>query len=312
MAHYRKVDTCIWNDEKFIALSDRAKLAFMLILTHPNMNSFGCMRATVGGLAAELGWLSEGYTEGYREPFEELFALGLVIADDKSAFLAAPNFLKYNKPANQNVVVSWGKLLSVLPECRTKFLYFQHVTETLKRYGGGLSEALPEGFSNTHSTELITHSSIESEPLASAKPLEISPPTPSIASSDSPATNGTPKGRDKSRRGVLRASQIEIPDSLDTPEVRESLDAWLGHKRTIGKPYKHAESAARMFKQFSTFGRDGPRVFCEAVDFSIGNNYQGLVIPNQNGKPKSNSPRIGPGQLFDPDAGQRDPNFGVL
>lgn len=282
MAQYRKVDTCIWNDEKFSKLSDRAKLAFLLILTHPNMTSFGCMRATVGGLAAELGWLSEGYQEGYREPFEELLSLGLVVVDDKAAFFAVPNFLKYNRPDGPKVVIGWGKLLYLLPECRSKYLYFQRVRETLKGYGIGLEKALPKGFSNTQNSELRTQNSIRDEPQASAESLEVSPPTPSpeIASSDSPATNGKPKGRDKSRRVLLLAADIAIPEFLDTPQVRESLDEWLAYKHERREGYKDAKTAARLFAQFAEYGRDGPEVFIAAVNYSIANDYKGLIVPD--------------------------------
>jgi hypothetical protein len=57
MARYRKIDPRIWNDQKFRELSDDAKIVFFLLLTHPHMTALGAMRATVAGLAAELGWV---------------------------------------------------------------------------------------------------------------------------------------------------------------------------------------------------------------------------------------------------------------
>ena len=54
MGRYRKIDPRIWNDEAFRALSDRGKLVFLFILTHPHMTSLGAMRASTLGLAAEL------------------------------------------------------------------------------------------------------------------------------------------------------------------------------------------------------------------------------------------------------------------
>ena len=52
MSRYRKVDTRIWNDAKFNSLSEKRKLVFFFLLTHPNLKMIGGMRATVPGLAA--------------------------------------------------------------------------------------------------------------------------------------------------------------------------------------------------------------------------------------------------------------------
>ena len=57
MAHYRKVETLIWNDRKFNALSSDGKLVFLFLLTHPNLTVLGAMRSSVMGLAGELQWL---------------------------------------------------------------------------------------------------------------------------------------------------------------------------------------------------------------------------------------------------------------
>lgn len=69
MAKYRKVDPRIWNDGKFMDLSDSGKLALFFVLTHPNMTAVGAMRHTIPGLAAELGWTSEAFAKAFRKPF---------------------------------------------------------------------------------------------------------------------------------------------------------------------------------------------------------------------------------------------------
>ena len=67
MAIYRKIDTRIWNDAKFNALSPNGKLAFLFILTNPNMTALGAMRATVEGLSAELRIPAEAFLEVFGE-----------------------------------------------------------------------------------------------------------------------------------------------------------------------------------------------------------------------------------------------------
>jgi hypothetical protein len=97
MARYRKIDTRIWNDARFWVLSDAAKLIFLLLLTHPHMTALGAMRATLAGLAAELGWLERCF----RRAFGEIIRLGMVRHDEQAALIWLPNFLKYNAPGNR-------------------------------------------------------------------------------------------------------------------------------------------------------------------------------------------------------------------
>ena len=149
MSHYRKIDTRIWNDEKFNSLSLHGKLAFLFILTHPNMTSLGAMRATIEGLAAELEVLPEA--------FREVFRKGLFNVDCNGKMIVVPNFLKYNAPANPNVVIGWGTAFDMLPECESKYKIYQGVKESIKGFGKGFQEAFskafPKEYANTVSSE---------------------------------------------------------------------------------------------------------------------------------------------------------------
>jgi len=125
MGKYRKVDPRIWNDEKFMALSDNGKLAFFFILTHPHMTAIGGMRASTPGLAAEIGWTEKAF----REAFREALSKAMVKHDEKASFLSLPNFLKYNKPESPNVIKSWVSSLDYLPECKLKNELIQQVKD---------------------------------------------------------------------------------------------------------------------------------------------------------------------------------------
>lgn len=142
MARYRKIETRIWNDEKFRELSDDGKLSFFFLLTHPNMTALGAMRATISGLAEELGWDAERF----RKAFAEAFAKGMAEHDQKACLIALPNFIKYNLPESPNVVKAWTSSLDLLPECSLK----NRVIVRSKAFAEGLSEAfakaLPEAF----------------------------------------------------------------------------------------------------------------------------------------------------------------------
>jgi hypothetical protein len=144
VGRYRNVETRIWNDEKFRVLSSDAKLIFFFILTNPAMTAIGAMRATLPGMAAELGTLSKGFREG----FGELLEKGLVECNETASFVGLPNFLKYNKPENPNVVKSWEKCLDLIPECELKLLTLQRAAKCAESLGEGYAKGLPIPFRN--------------------------------------------------------------------------------------------------------------------------------------------------------------------
>src|SRR5436190_13768642 len=116
MARYRKIDIRIWNDSKFRSLSERGKLAFFFLLTHPNLTMIGAMRASIPGLAAEIAM----ELETFQKAFQEISAKGMAAHDESTCFLWLPNFLKYNRPESPNVVKAWPQALELLPECDMK------------------------------------------------------------------------------------------------------------------------------------------------------------------------------------------------
>lgn len=142
MSRYRKVDPRIWNDAKFRELSDNAKLVFFMLLTHPGMTALGAMRATLPGLAAELGWDSEAFLEAFREISEK----GMAEHDPKACLVALPRFLRYNPPESPNVVKAWEAALDLLPECDLKSAVISWAKQHLRSMSPSFRKALPEGF----------------------------------------------------------------------------------------------------------------------------------------------------------------------
>ena len=142
MAKYRKVDTRIWNDEKFMALSDTGKLAFFFVMTNPHMTAIGAMRGTVPGLAAELGWKLPKFSRAFMEAVRK----GMIDYDEGSAFIALPNFLKYNPPESPNVVKSWRDAIDMLPECAGKIRLASRCVAFAEGLPKGFHEALPKAF----------------------------------------------------------------------------------------------------------------------------------------------------------------------
>lgn len=142
MIRYRKISTRIWNDQKFMGMSDAGKLAFMFMLTHPHMTPIGGMRATLPGLGAELGWTAEAF----REAFREACSKGMAEHDERAAFVVLPNFLKHNGPESPNVVKSWVGCLDDLPECDLKLSCIRNAISHLEGMSEAFRKALPEAF----------------------------------------------------------------------------------------------------------------------------------------------------------------------
>jgi hypothetical protein len=102
------------------------------------MTSLGAMRATIPGLATEMGWPEKAF----REAFREALAKGMAKHDERASFVCLPNFIKYNPPESPNVVKSWIACIDLLPECESKVELLQHV----KAFGEGLGEGFRKAF----------------------------------------------------------------------------------------------------------------------------------------------------------------------
>lgn len=149
MARYRKIDTRIWNDQKFNTLSTDGKLLFFFLLSHPHMTAIGAMRASLLGLASELGWEEKKF----RTALEQAFSHGMIRYDERSSFIWLPNFLKYNQPESPNVIKSWEKALDYLPECELKFEMIEAVKMLAEKLPPPFYAALPQVFITSNSIE---------------------------------------------------------------------------------------------------------------------------------------------------------------
>lgn len=166
MARYRKIDTRTWNDQKFNELSDDAKLIFFLLMTHPYLTPLGAMRATIAGLASELGWSIEKFTQG----FDECISKGMVKSDNAASFISLPNFLKYNKPESPNVVQSWQQYLDLLPECSLKNDLIQTIENFVSSLSSPFQEALPKVFSKAIANQEQEQKHKQEKKIMSGKP----------------------------------------------------------------------------------------------------------------------------------------------
>src|SRR5439155_9100347 len=114
---YRRVSGEFWLDSRVRALPhEDSRWQFLYILTCPSMTSVGAMRATVAGLAAELGWP----LKRFRRALAPLVESGMVELNAEAAYIGLPKFLRHNPPESHNVVRGWVKALGLVPDCPEK------------------------------------------------------------------------------------------------------------------------------------------------------------------------------------------------
>lgn len=133
--------------------------------------------------AEQLGWP----LEGFRKAFREVFAKGLAKADWDARLVWVPNAIKWNPPANPNIVTMWREPWRHLPECGLKLEAYQH----LKGFAEGLSEGFREAFAKAlpkpvSSDQLAVNSEKEILDPRVEEPRRRTRRTPSAPDADAP------------------------------------------------------------------------------------------------------------------------------
>lgn len=167
MAHYRKIDVAIWNDEKFASLSLPSKMAFLFLVTHPNMTGIGAMRATVPGLSAELGVTVKD--------FAKVFEAGLAIHDQSECCVYVPKFIEYQGCESLNVLKSWVNQFQFIPAGKVK----DKALANLYAYIEGKSEAFRLAFEDAYAKAYGKAIALPKGYPVSSKQLAVSKPSPS-------------------------------------------------------------------------------------------------------------------------------------
>jgi hypothetical protein len=93
-------------------------------------------------------------------------------------------------------------------------------------------------------------------------------------------------------KGTSKASSLgewDIPDGFDTPEVRQALADFESMRASIGREIKSRANVSKSLR-----GYDSPSHLVYAIEFAIGNEYQGIkpeYKPSNVGQGGYNSPK---------------------
>lgn len=231
--NYRKLETKISNDAKFRSLSDDAKLLFYSLFFHSNSTSLGAMKCSIPGTAAEMGWteekarkafyelsgaqpgiiteiISDTNQEKYTKPSENDF-MGLIKFDEKACYLEFPNYLKYNKPQNTNVVKSWSRSWDLIPECEMKFQLYQRLKEYTEGLGQSYLKSFLESFpipTQNDTPPLYLYPKLYLEPK---KDIYIPPSKPKRKSKKQTEDSRLSNPNDESVNEIFKFCQIALP-----------------------------------------------------------------------------------------------------
>lgn len=93
------------------------------------------------------------------------------------------------------------------------------------------------------------------------------PLPPEGGDSPEPASEPPPAKREPERLP-------DLPEDLDTPELRQAVADWIDHRRRLRKKI-HANQWPKFIKQLRSLGADA----IPAIEASIANGYQGLFPP---------------------------------
>jgi uncharacterized phage protein (TIGR02220 family) len=152
MSRYRTVHCKIWSDDVFPFLDDDTKLVVLHLLTTPLSTPFGLYKASVGALADEMRWERERYRKAFMKASGKAFAKPFLKYDERHLLCLIPNFLKYNPPGSPNVLKSWSKVYSELPDCALKVEFYDTLKAFLEGYDKAFQKAFTEAFAKPSPT----------------------------------------------------------------------------------------------------------------------------------------------------------------
>lgn len=131
---YRKIQTRMYADEKFLELSapdPNGQSLWLYLLTGPHTTAVpGLFSAGEAQLAEALGWP----LAGFRKAWNEIAQRGMARADWKARVVWLPNAIRYNAPDNVNQIKGWRDTIEEIRTCPLKAEAIAHVAVFLKRF----------------------------------------------------------------------------------------------------------------------------------------------------------------------------------
>lgn len=126
---YASIDPRMWDDEKFVALDDSARLLWVYLITGPE-----AINGPPGLIVIGTAGLSEALrrsTQDIASALDRLRASGMVEVDPLHRLIRVPKAPLYRAPGNPNVVRGWYRRWTSLPNSQLKYAQLESMREAL-------------------------------------------------------------------------------------------------------------------------------------------------------------------------------------
>src|SRR5574343_252841 len=150
MGFYRRIDTRMHGDKKFLSLSrpqPNAQTLFEWLIHGPYSNSIGLYEAGPAGMAERLKWPLKAFLERFGELLPD-HGCGIVDYCPTHSLVFVINFLKYNPPSNRNILIGWQKVYDSLPQCRLRLSWVDRAKQIGDSFGKWFDISLLDPFAN--------------------------------------------------------------------------------------------------------------------------------------------------------------------
>lgn len=204
MRQFGRIETAIWQNPKFRALSDDGRILWFYMLCCPHGNAVGCYVLPDGYIMADLGWSPERVAE----TVSELFRNGLIERDEGTYLTRVRGWWGHNTIENGNVAKGAVKAILALPRCPVFFRFINDIERFPEQLANALRNAFPNGLPNGSETK-----EPEMEPEKESS-------VPSLRSGTSAAAPGVDRVEAKP---PLQAVPNPLP--VEPPAVRDGGDA---------------------------------------------------------------------------------------
>lgn len=134
---YQKIESRIWNDERFVQLTPMQQRLFLYILTSPHGNLIGIYVLKKGYIIEDLKVLSKDL----ERDLKAVLKTGMVDYDERLGVVWIKNFLKHNQLTNPNQKKAVPKILIELPK--------SHLIQEFINVYESTCEGLPKDFKRT-------------------------------------------------------------------------------------------------------------------------------------------------------------------
>src|ERR1043165_1926088 len=112
---YGKVHDAYWQSETIDALSDRAALLGLFLISGPHRNAIGCFKLGMGAITDNPrfgGWGIEGVSDALHELKEG----GFIARDDRTGWTFVRNALKHDPIKGLKAAIHAAKLVGGVPK----------------------------------------------------------------------------------------------------------------------------------------------------------------------------------------------------